>query len=93
MAQNYSGMTAGTYYIRGGIKESSLTEKPVYEANKATLLSAFGVNICDYFENFRCYSNKLAAEVNESGEIRAYYGGIASCYVDRGGNFGCTNHH
>ena len=35
-----------TYCIRGGVDESSLTEKPIYEENKRILTEAFGESNC-----------------------------------------------
>lgn len=40
-AMNHPNWKIGTYYLRGGVDESSLSEKPIYEANKATIEEAF----------------------------------------------------
>ena len=75
MAQANAGMTAGTYSLRNGIDESSLTTKPIYEANKAVLLSAFGSTNCtDNTINFRCDATDLSAAIHHVGSINVYKG-------------------
>ena len=92
MASANTGMTAGTYTLRGGIDESSLTTKPVYEANKAVLQSAFGANsgFCgEYSSNFSCSVSGLFASASSYGSVSASVGAEADCSVDYGGTSYC----
>ena len=84
MAQANPGMTAGTYYLKGGDSGAS------YEANKATLLSAFGSSYCsDSSSNFNCIVSGLYADAYSNGNVDAsdgsaicgFYGdGSSICY-------------
>lgn len=65
------------YYLRGGIDESSLNNKPIFEENVQTLKTAFGENWsdkCDYSNyGFYCYDDSGSftenAAVDTDGEI------------------------
>ena len=75
MATSNPGMTAGTYYLRGGVNESSLATKPVYEANKAVLQSAFGTSsgyCTDSSSDFICHVSDLGADAYTNGYVDAY---------------------
>ena len=91
MAQDNPGVTAGTYYLRGGINESSLAEQPVYEANKAVLLSAFGSSYCSGgSSHFDCHVSGLSATAYSDGGVQASGGGSAYCFVFGGGSSHCS---
>ena len=63
-------MTAGTYTIRGGVDESSLTDREIYEANKAELLNAFGSSNCsEYSSNYYCNTYDIFGYVLNYGTI------------------------
>ena len=79
------------YYLRGGINETDLDEKPVYESNKAVLLNAFGSSNCTLYTSpyettyYECRDSNLGVRANAriNGEVRAahnYY----KCYVRDG---------
>ena len=92
MAGANSGMTAGTYTLRGGVNESSLATKPVYEANKAVLQSAFGTSSSYCSENssgFSCSVSGLDASANSRGNVSADVGREAGCSVNRDGTSLC----
>ena len=67
MAQANPGMTAGTYELRGGVDETSLIEKPIYEANKEVLYSAFGMSNC--YQIDECGISGFIACANVDGEV------------------------
>ena len=91
MAQANPEMTAGTYYIRGGVNESSLTDKPIYEANKATLLSAFGSSHCgDNSSSFNCGGSGLDAFASSRGHVSVADEISADCHVDYDGSSFCN---
>ena len=57
MAQYNPGLTIGSYTIKGGIDESNLDDKPIYEANKQVLFDAFGSSKCEiYSDSIFCYA-------------------------------------
>ena len=93
MAQAIPGMTAGTYYLRGGAgDESESAEQPIYEANKATLLSAFGSSYCfSDSSGFYCaVTGLLSAGAYSSGDVYAYDPDAdAHCDVDSDGSSYC----
>ncbi len=72
MAAANPGMTVGVYTLRGGIDENSLTTQPIHEANKLTILDAFGSERC--FETWYFYGSVvgLYAHASTGGHIRAY---------------------
>ncbi|MBR7041927.1 MAG: hypothetical protein IKI04_00335, partial [Bacilli bacterium] len=84
MAANNTGMTAGTYYLRGGDNGRS------YNENKATLLSAFGSTYCsDNSSNFYCGVSGLDAFANANGDVSAADGAASSCRVNSDGGSNC----
>ena len=65
MAGSNSGMTAGTYILRGGDLGTS------FSANKAALISAFGsANCIDNTTNFTCSTSALTADVDNEGNVQ-----------------------
>ena len=60
MAANNSGMTAGTYYLKGGDNGRA------YNENKSTLLTAFGSSNCD---EYGCYVSGLEAIIYATGDV------------------------
>ena len=77
MAQANSGMTAGTYYIKGGTTSSN-------SANEAVLQSAFGENggyCIKYSSSFECSVSGLVANVDQDGYVSAKKG-ARICLVD-----------
>ena len=106
MANANVGMTAGTYYLKGKKTYEYVNNDwqcmseyddgngncldPDYNANKATLLSAFGSPYCtEYSYSFGCHISDLGATVNSYGYMFAY-GDSWSCYVDSSGSSGCS---
>ncbi len=90
MAAANSGMTAGTYTLRGAVGESSLADKPIYEANKSVLLNAFGSSYCtDHSSYYECRVSGLWGYAYPDGRIcasdRYYY----NCYVYANGSSFC----
>ena len=86
------GMTAGTYYLRGGVNEESLTDKPIYEANKAVLLSAFGSSYCtDSVSNFRCSASGLSIAVHSDGFVTSSGNDSWYCLVYQDGKSICCD--
>ena len=81
MASAKSGMTAGTYYLRGGDNGRA------YNDNKATLLSAFGSTYCDETPfGFECYvSGLLGARALSNGSVSAGDDAGSDCGVFGGG--------
>ena len=84
MAANNTGMTAGTYYLKGGDNGRS------YNENKATLLSAFGSTYCsdDSFD-FNCNVSGLDAYVSADGSVSALDGAVSDCGVTNDGGSNC----
>ena len=79
MAQANSGMTAGTYYLRG---------LDTWDTTKDVLQSAFGTSSSYCSENswyFSCSVSGLNARAFTSGAVSASVGGEANCNVDYGG--------
>ena len=78
LATANSGMTAGTYYLKGGDNGRS------YNENKATLLSAFGSSYCTgYSSNFDCGVSGLHAGAYSNGNV--YADGYAGSGCEVGG--------
>ena len=73
------------------VDESSLEEKPTYDANVAVLKEAFGPDwesVCnDYGSNFYCYADGWNASAY-GGYVRAY-GGSGYCGAFADGRVGC----
>ena len=83
MASANTGMTAGTYYLKGG-------DRRAYNENKATLLSAFGSNHCsDHSSDINCGVSGLHAVVDSKGYVDVYNDddfyctadGISHCFI------------
>ena len=94
------GMTAGTYTLRGGINESSLTDKPVYIQNAKTIYDVFGTNCSTnpystnpytttISSNFYCSVSGLSAFAREDGYVYASDYGSSNCYVGDSGESNC----
>ena len=78
------GMTAGTYYLKGGDNGRA------YNENKATLLSAFGSSKCkDYSSSFGCSVSGLSASANSNGGVNADGHAGSYCEVGSSGISGC----
>ena len=78
------GMTAGTYYLRGGDNGRA------YNDNKATLLSAFGSTYCiNNSSYFYCNVSGLSASADSSGFVSAV-DGSAFCRVHDDGDSYCN---
>ena len=84
MAGANSGMTAGTYYLKGGDNGAA------YTTNKATLTTAFGSSNCtDNSSSFGCNVSGLRAFANSNGSVGANDGASAYCSVYNDGNSYC----
>ena len=78
------------YYLKGGVDESALSTKPVYEANKSVLISSFGsANCTDHTNYMTCTKSDLSAVASLNGEVavdsgawecRVIYSGYSRCY-------------
>ena len=87
MAISNPGMTAGTYYLKGGDNGRA------YNDNKATLLSAFGSTYCtQYSSDFGCDVSGLVANADSNGSVRADDDADSDCYVGFGGISYCGVH-
>ena len=89
IAASNSGMTAGTYTLRGGKNELNLTDKPIFEANKQALLKAFGTSNCaDSASYFSCNVSGVDAYANADGSVGTF-DDVYSCGVDDVGASSC----
>ena len=98
MAAANSGMTAGTYYIRGGIDESALSaeERTVMLANAKVIYDAFG-SICSSnpYEtglnrsSFSCDVTGLNVGVYSNGYIIATAEDNCSCAINSDSSLRC----
>ena len=85
MVSNNPGMTAGTYYLKGGDNGAS------YNANKEILLSAFGSSYCtDYSSSFSCSVFDLRASANSDGIVFFDVDVGLNCIVDDDGSSNCV---
>ena len=83
MASANSGMTAGTYELRGGDNGAS------YSTNVSTLTTAFGLSNCtDNTPRFECNVSGLSAYADDYGSVDAYDVGWG-CSVHGGGSSDC----
>ena len=83
MAQANPGMTAGTYYLRGLVDEYDTSEKPVNEANKAALLSAFGSSNCtEYSSTVDCSVSDLRVYMYSDGFVSITVNPYYQCLAD-----------
>ncbi len=84
MAASNSGMTAGTYYLKGGDKGAA------YNDNKAILQSAFGSAYCaDYSSHFDCHVSGLDAYAYSGDFVQVGPVGRC-CYVNNDGISYCS---
>lgn len=92
MAQNNPEMTAGTYSLRGGINEESLTNRPIYTANESILTTAYNSSKCSPHESgLCCYSSGLEVCAYGDGIVVAYGGGSFDyCSVGSNGSSDCS---
>lgn len=92
LASEYPEMTAGTYALRGGINEENSNDKPVYEANIATLKTAFGADAwyCSYSDPsiVYCYPGPIGVQAFPNGDVGIYTNDIF-CGVDSDGDSNC----
>ena len=91
-----AGMTAGTYTLRGGINESSLTDKPIYIQNAKTIYDAFGTNCSTNpyttimsSSTFTCSVSGLYAYASADGAMTAADRDSSFCNVYRTGGSSC----
>ena len=82
MATSNPGMTAGTYYLRGGVDEEDAAIKPVYEKNKETLLKAFGSTYCEVTGHIYCLVPGLHVYAYDMGYVKAHDNIDCECFVD-----------
>ena len=81
MAEAVPELTPGTYSLRGGENEESLSEKPIYNANKEVLIKAFDSSNCvEYSNNFQCNVPNIRGLVYEKGYVD-YSNGLYACYI------------
>ncbi|MBR2828394.1 MAG: hypothetical protein IKE70_04100 [Bacilli bacterium] len=96
MVQANPGMTAGTYELRGGINESSASEKTYHIQNAKTIYDAFGTNCSSNpytttpSSDFYCSVSGLEAAVNSIGSVYAEDDSSSSCYVGYNGLSYCN---
>jgi len=83
LANSYSGMTPGTYYLRGGVDESSLSsdQRTIYNANKEALATAFGSSRCtEYDSYYSCSISNNGSGITFMAAGSSVFRGV--CYVD-----------
>ena len=81
---------SNTYCLRGGINESSLSEKPIYGSNKTILKNAFGESNCTQSSSgLTCSVPGLYAYAGEQGGVYADDDGF-NCSVDNDGVSYCS---
>ena len=83
MANNNSGMTAGTYAIKGGDNGASFNE------NSAILQTAFGSSRCDCHSTACTCSGGGYTAASSSATGRVEIMGFYTCYVDTSGSAYC----
>ena len=99
-ASTVPGMTTGTHVLKGGIDESALSSHPIFDANKATLLKAFGSSHCTVTAAIVSCStsgtldSELGAIIYTNGTVRAGNGNY-HCIIDNYGNtyFSCEENY
>ena len=88
MASANSGMTAGTYALKGD-------DTSAYSANKTVLDTAFGSTRCSEYgsstKTYSCEVSGLSAFAKSSGDVDVY-AGAANCRVNAGGYSYCDVH-
>ena len=96
MAAANSGMTAGTYELRGGINEGSASEKTIFIQNAKTIYDAFGTKCSSNpytttpSSSFNCSVSGLNAFADAVGVVSASDGSSSGCGVDGGGDSHCS---
>ena len=99
MAAANSGMTAGTYTLRGGVNESSLTDQPIFIQNARILYDALGSQ-CDSnpyettpTDYFSCLGSVLSASIAVDGHVNVEDANDNSigCAVTSPGYLICAN--
>ena len=93
MANEFSGLTPGTYEIRGGVNENSNDSKPIYETNKMTLLNAFDSSYCsenihDDGYHFECYAEGIYFQIDSCG-LSYFDDNVGGCGIDDSGVSSC----
>jgi len=78
MALDDSDLTAGTYYLRGGIDESESVSKPLFDANVNVLKQAFGENN----DNCTDFTDTSSITCNRFFGISLSSYGIVSLYIN-----------
>ena len=96
MANANSGMTRGTYSLRGAgatydeTDNSYNNDSPYYETNKQALQAAFGASNCnDYTFGYQCSVSGLSAKAHDDGYVGANDGGNIVCHVNSDGSSYC----
>ena len=88
MASANSGMTAGTYYLKGGDSGSA------YSDNITTIISAFGSSRCtdnsSFYECTVSGTSALNANVANTGAVRVYDNQSHTCAVNGSGRSNCS---
>ena len=85
MANNNTGMTVGTYVLKGGDSGTA------YNDNKTVLQTAFGTSHCtDYTTWYSCSVSGLDADARSGGSVGASVVGFG-CGVGGGGASGCND--
>ena len=86
MVANNPGMTAGTYYLKGGTNGNS------YNYNKSVLLSAFGSSYCaNNSSNYYCTATGLTARAYSTDYVYAHITGMNCVIREIGVSFCTTN--
>jgi len=84
-----SGMTAGTYTLKGSVNKSNLEKKEIFEANKAVLHSAFGSSYCSQGDSYACTVSGLRAYVSWDGYAGGGDGKGHNCDIHSNGASYC----
>lgn len=91
---NQYHMMVGLYSLRGGVNESSLTLKPIFETNKEIMKYVFNYDNYSYrcsesTNEFYCGINYLSVRVNNNGYIDINNGSSAGCTIGSDGSSYC----
>ena len=100
-----SGLQVGTYELRGGIYETSLTDKTNFFHNAKVLYDAFegvgctgDINLPSTYNPsynpvpssyFHCYGTTLRAGAYDTGGVFAYDDNGSGCYINSDGTSSC----
>ena len=90
LASANTGLRAGTYYLRGGVDELSLSSdnRVVYNDNIRILEKAYGssTNYCrKYASDIHCYASGLNINVGANGQLDIRWGSSYSCNIEDDG--------